>query len=244
MPSRYTPDLTPSSRELEIGGDEFHHIAHVMRNSVGDVLLLTNGAGVMADAVIEQMGKRSLRARVTAVRAFEKSIPRVACAFCLLRGKHDHLVVEKLTELGVAEFFPFVSERAVRKPGGNTLDKFDAVAVAAMKQCDGAFLPVVHDTASLEKAVSTAQQAGYTVLIASESERGEHLPHALDEITGDVCLVIGPEGGWSDAEKAWFASAGLRTVGLGNHILRAETAAIAGVGMIVAQRLRSDPSFY
>ena len=244
MPGYYVPGLTAASSAVEIAGEEFHHIAHVMRHGVGDALQLSNGTGVLALATIERMGKRALEATITSTRVYEKSTPRLACAFSLLRSKHDHMIVEKLTELGVHAFFPFTSQRSVRQPSGNTAEKFAAVAVAAMKQCDGAFLPTVHGTRPLRPALEHLQEMGYTPLVASEAEQSNLLPVVLGQVHGDVCLVIGPEGGWSDEERAWFASAGLRTVSLGNHILRAETAAIAGAAMVVGHNLHGNHEFY
>ncbi|MCD4829659.1 MAG: 16S rRNA (uracil(1498)-N(3))-methyltransferase [Candidatus Cloacimonetes bacterium] len=238
------PGLTIDSREIEIGGDEFHHITHVMRHSVGASLLLTSGDGVLADVVVTAIGRHSLRARVTATRTHEKSRPRLACAFSLLRGKHDHLIVEKLTELGVSAFYPFTCEHSVRRPSGNTTARFVTVATAAMKQCDGAFLPLVHDTQPLRQTLDAIRAAGYTPLVASETECGSLLPVALGKVTGDMCLVIGPEGGWSEAEREWFEAEGLHTVSLGNHVLRAETAAIAGAGMVVGAFLSGNSEFY
>jgi len=152
--------------------------------------------------------------------------------------------VEKLTELGASAFFPFVCERSVRLQGGNTADKFAAVAVAALKQCDGAFLPTVQEPQPLEVAIAAVQAAGYTPLVASEAERALMLPTALEQHSGDLCLVIGPEGGWSDAERAWFAARGLPQVSLGNHVVRAETAAIAGMSMILGAQLKNNSQYY
>ena len=91
----------------------------------------------------------------------QKSQPQIAVAFPLLKNKHDGMIVEKLTELGVKDFFPIITERTVRKLSANTVEKFHKVAIAAMKQCDNAFLPEIAPPEMQDKVSAKGFALGY-----------------------------------------------------------------------------------
>ncbi len=243
MPAFYCPDFTQNSPRTVLAGEEFHHLTHVMRKQSGQNILLTNGTGLLAQAVIVKIGKKHAELDILSIEEKKAGVPRIAIAFSLLRNKHDHMIVEKLTELGFKEFFPFMSDFTVRKDSGNAVAKFEAVSVAALKQCDGAYLPTIHPIMEFKETVQYLQNSGYIPLVASEwrpmSNRctlvdGEH----------DVCLVIGTEGGFSDDERNWISDRNIETFTLGNHIVRAETAAIAAAGQLTGILIAKDPSFY
>jgi 16S rRNA (uracil1498-N3)-methyltransferase len=238
MPSFYLPDLTPDASIVVIRDDEHHHLARVTRHAVGDEILLNNGVGLLARAVLREMGKRESVAEVVGVIEKTRSQPGLAAAFSPLRLKHDHLIVEKLTELGVRAFFPVISTRTVQR--ADSADKYRRTALTAIKQCDNAFLPEVFEPALLEKALDEIRSRGWTVWVASEVER-DNFPEFPDR---DACLLIGPEGGFTEAEFDLFRRREIPTFTLGNHVLRAETAAIAAAALWMGGRRKMDGGYY
>jgi len=243
MPGFYAPHLKLSQTSVVLTGDEFHHLCHVFRRKTGDAVLLTNGSGVRAGGVIQHLDKGSASISLDWTQEYEPAKPPMACAFALLRNKNDAIIIDKLTELGVRDLFPFTSDFTVRKSSSNTVGKFQAIAVSAIKQCDNAFLPRIHPVLPLAACLDTISAAHYVPCVAVETGKHDLLHDARD--TGEsTCVVIGPEGGFSPEEKALFAKNQLHTFSLGNHILRAETAAITSISQLLHINLINNPQYY
>ena len=243
MPCFYTPDMKIDEDIVTISGTEHHHICHVFRRKEGEKIILSNGKGLLAEGIINSVNKKQLTVTINNMTTRQKSQPQIAVAFPLLKNKHDNLIVEKLTELGVKDFFPITTERTVRKPSANTVEKFNKVAIAAMKQCDNAFLPTIHKVRSLSELL---EKMGEYIPVAA-LEIGKH--QTLNEIVANyekrsICIIIGPEGGFDKKEIEYLQNKQVAAFTLGNHILRAETAAIASVSQLVGLFIQNDPKYY
>jgi len=225
MPSYYLPDLSPAPGSfVSLSGSEHHHLATVRRQAVGDLVTLTDGKGLLIRAKIRQIGKKD--AELELIERIEVVPPAdYAIAFSLLKSQHDELIVEKCTELGAKTLFPFISDSSVRKPSANTAERFAKIALAAIKQCDSPFLPEIHATTQLKKLLQNITTQGYTPVICSERRPDRWIE--AGEYTAPPCFVIGPEGGWSEAEFQLFSELGLPEITFSPLIARAETAAIA-----------------
>ena len=244
MPGFYTPHLTTDDKNLLISGEEHHHISHVFRRKVGDEILLTSGKGLLANSRISSISKKTLEVEILEITQQKYSKPEMAVAFPLLKNKHDFLIVEKLTELGVKEFFPIITERTVRKPSGNTENKFEKIAVAAIKQCDNAFLPVINKCTEIKELVQNLKDKNYISAVALEFGQHKLISEIAKGSEQSICLIIGPEGGFTKKEAEFFMENSVVSFTLGNHILRAETAAIAAAAQLLAHYLKRDSSYY
>ncbi len=245
MPSCYLPKLTIKDKSARIEGEEFHHLYHVFRKKTDDEIMLTSGNGILARAKITSIEKRSMTANIITSEEIIKSNSIVAAAFSLLKNKHDHLIVEKLTELGVKEFFPIICEHTIRKNSDNILDKLTKVAISAIKQCDNAFLPRINPVMTLEKFIVGIEEKDYELIIALETGEDRLLSDILIENgKRNICFLIGPEGGFSPEEIRFIKEKEIKTFTLGNHVLRAETAAITTTAQIIGNYLQQDPGFY
>jgi 16S rRNA (uracil1498-N3)-methyltransferase len=242
MPGFYTPELLPQSKQLDISGNEHHHIVHVFRKQINDEILLTNGQGVLASAKIIAIGKKNLQVEILEISQPQNSQPSISVALPLLKNKHDNLIVEKLTELGVREFYPILTERTIRKAHKNICQKFEKVAIAAIKQCDNAYLPKIHQPVALSELLA---QLPAEVQPIAALEFGQHplISQVVAPQTA-TCLIIGPEGGFSPAEAKFMLQNRVKAITLGNHILRAETAAITAVSQLLSCYLRDNPAYY
>ncbi len=242
MPCFFVPHLKKDSHTITIIGAEHHHIVHVFRRQEGDEILLTSGNGFLAKAKIIEIGKKSLVSEILEISNPEKSIPEISVAIPLLKNKHDNLIVEKLTELGVKKFYPITTERTVRKGSSNIPDKFQKIAIAAIKQCDNAYLPEISECISLEELLEELPE---NVVPVAALEVGKH--KLIDQVVTSeqsVCIIIGPEGGFSPKEIEMMKQKEVKTISLGNHILRAETAAITAVSQLLSVYLKADPDYY
>jgi len=243
MPCFFAPQMSLEDNTVQLGGTEYHHIVHVFRRKEGDEILLTNGKGLLADCKIENINKHELKIEILKIHEFQRTTPNMAIAFPLLKNKHDNMIIEKLTELGVKDFFPITTKRTVRKPSANTIEKFEKIAIAAMKQCDNAFLPKIHAVQDLSQLLH--KNTSYHLSAAVEVGDHGSLYDILDNYKNlSVCIIIGPEGGYDDDEIDLLKKMNIPTFTLGNHILRAETAAIASISQIVGKFLQNDPQFY
>jgi 16S rRNA (uracil1498-N3)-methyltransferase len=243
MPSFYTPHLKENDKKLNISGEEFHHISHVFRKRIDDEISFTSGTGLLAKGKISKISKKELEVEILLIKQEKISFPSVSVAFPLLRNKHDFVIIEKLTELGIKEFFPIITNRSVRTPSANTISKFEKTAIAAIKQCDNAFLPKINNVQKLSELLQNLED--YQPLAALET--GKH--QTLFELANcypdhSICLIIGPEGGFDEEEIVYFEERNVPSFTLGNHILRAETATIAAAAQLLSFHLQQNSEYY
>ncbi len=245
MPGFFVPQLTIGDASIVISGEEFHHITHVFRKKINDEILLTNGKGLLAKAKIKDINKMESKVLISEIKEEKQSTPTIAVAFPLLKNKHDSLIVEKLTELGVKDFFPIVTKRTVRQGTKKTIEKFKKVAISAIKQCDNAFLPKIHEVSTLNKLIERTNNSGFQPVVALEIGKHDLLTRIAQNYSEKpICIIIGPEGGFDNDEIDFLLEKRVLTFTLGNHILRAETAAITAASQLLGYYLNKNPEYY
>jgi 16S rRNA (uracil1498-N3)-methyltransferase len=227
----YTPPACIIGHHLRIEGEEYTHIVRVMRKRTGDTIRVVDGVGNAYDATIDQMEKHALLGVVTAhhVRLHEPPF-HTTLAVCLLKNpaRFDTLV-EKATELGVSAFIPLQTVRTVaRQP---KTDRWQSIALAAMKQAGRCMLPAVHPVSTLDDALTRAAPGTHLILL-HETVDHPRLSDLGPWGPSPVLIVIGPEGGFTEEEVQKAVGAGCVTAGLGERRLRTETAAIAAAALI------------
>ena len=243
MPIFYTPELTAASKELTISDSELKHIKNTLRKKPGDILLTTNGKGLLAECVITDLSAHNMILKVQATSTKEKSHPHIALAFSLLK-QHNELIIEKCTELGIYEFFPFFAERNVKTSlSAHQFERLEKITIAAIKQCDSTHLPQIHKPFAFKKLLGNLPQNYYPVL-AWEEENLQGLYEVLEHADKDICLIIGPEGGFEKQEVDFAKEHSAQVISLGNHILRAETAAITIAANTIFYQLGKKSEFY
>jgi 16S rRNA (uracil1498-N3)-methyltransferase len=220
--------------ECILEGEEFAHLTHVMRRSVGDVICLVDGAGTGYDVVIEEISRRQARCRILAKkeRMHEPSIHLTLGAAVLKNGANFDFLVEKATELGASALVPLLTERTL--PHHARTERWQKIALAAMKQSGRSVLPRVSEPERLD--VFLKKNAGAEIrLLPHEKTVRPHLQDIIPVKEASVALAIGPEGGFSEEEVELAVAAGFIPVSLGPRRLRAETAALVTVGLLLLQ---------
>lgn len=201
--------------------DDRHHIERVLRTRDGEEVTVADGRGRWRRCVLRGGGVLEPIAHVERV---EWPSPPITIAFALTKGDRPELTVQKLTELGVDRIVPFTAARSVARWDGDRavrhVERLRKVAREAAMQSRRAWLPEVADLATFDE---TAGLPGSALADAGGA------PPSVDH----QIVLIGPEGGWAPEERA-----GRPTVGLGEHVLRAETAAIAAAALLAAIRSR------
>lgn len=234
MDGFYAPPENIRGDTLRLEGSEFHHLARVMRKQPGDEIFVTAGDGIMYRAEVREIGKGdAVCAIVERLPGFNEPATDIVLVQAVLKnpGKMD-LIVEKATELGASRIVPVHTAFTVAK--GGKPERWRALALAAMKQCNRCRLPQVDGVRPFEEAVPAL--AVEVTLVCHE---GEHPSHPLERFTGEgvpasVAVYIGPEGGFSAEELALLEAAGARRVSLGARRLRSETAAVAALARLTA----------
>ncbi len=227
----YTAPHNISSRTLTIDGDEFVHLTHVMRKKVGDAIRVVDGAGNAYDVQIEEIAKRSARCSILKHhdRLHEPDVDVMLAVALLKNGSKFDVLIEKCTELGVNAFIPLRTERTI--PRHARTDRWQKLALAAMKQSARCVLPRVHDVQEFGSFLSAAPQSSLNIIPHEKTEAPTPAELLRRHEHQHVVICIGPEGGFSEEEIAQAQAAGFRTVSLGARRLRTETAAIVSAAL-------------
>lgn len=222
----YTPPKLISPSELIIEGDEFAHLTHVMRKTIGDPIRVVDGVGTAYDVKIIGIDKRSARCAITGAhkRLHEPDIDLTLGVGILKNPSRFDFLVEKVTELGVNTIVPLLTGRTI--PRHAKVERWQKLALAAMKQSGRCVLPVIGDLTSFNEFVTSAPTDCLKFVLHEQSTQPIATPLASNS-HNILRLCIGPEGGFADDEIAFAEGEGFLSVSLGQTRLRTETAAIA-----------------
>lgn len=212
-----------------------HQLHRVLRLRPGKTVLALDGSGAEYVTRLDTVGADT-RGIVVERRMNTAEPPRPLVLYQgLVKGSKFETIVEHCTEVGVTRFVPMVTRRSVAaEPSASRQRRFDTIAREAAEQSARGIIPVVDLPMPFADAVSEACECGPAYL-PYEGAHGSRLQEETFETSaGAVSLLIGPEGGFDEAEVALAASSGISIVTLGPRILRAETAAIVASALVVS----------
>ncbi|GAA1812556.1 16S rRNA (uracil(1498)-N(3))-methyltransferase [Actinomadura chokoriensis] len=219
-----------------LDGPEGRHAAAVRRLRPGERVDLTDGAGLLAECVVTAADRASLTLEVGARHREPPPAPRLVVVQALPKGDRGELAVETMTEVGVDVIVPWAADRCVTRWRPERRDKalgrWRTTAREAAKQARRSRLPEVPDLASTGDVAARLGAASLALVLHEEAEAP--LSAVEPPADGDIVLVVGPEGGITDAELARFAAAGGRPTRLGPTVLRTSTAGVAAAGVLLA----------
>jgi len=206
--------------------DQAHYLFGVMRQGVGDAVLVFNGSDGEWRAEVSETGKRAGALVVKNQTAPQRDPPHLWLIFAPIKKARTDFIVETATEMGAARILPvqtdFTNAERVRR------DRLQAHAVEAAEQCGGTFVPRVCDLQKLG-ALMDVWPEDRRLMFCDEGLAGNSAALSAER-GGPWAILIGPEGGFSDAERARLAAmTGAHPVALGPRILRADTAAVAAL---------------
>lgn len=238
MRSLFYVEAVPGPGELAVvDGDEGFHAANVRRTRPGEHLDLSDGAGAVAHCVVEDVAKGRLTARVQERHQVQPPVPGITVVQALPKAERSELAVELATEVGTDAFVAWQASRCVARWDGPAkiekgLRRWRAVARSAARQSRRPYIPAVEGVVSTGELIDRVRAADpATVLVLHESAARPLTEVALAQ-TEALTLVIGPEGGITDAELAELAEAGAIAVRLGPTVLRTSTAAAVALGAL------------
>jgi len=230
---------------VEITGDDARHITKVMRGKVGDKIIVSDGLSREALVELVVLEQDLVTANIVEhLDMLQEAQVKVTVAQSLPKGDKMETVIQKCTEIGAVSFVPFLSERTIvqydSKKEEKRLDRWRKICKEAAEQSHRNIVPVVEPSMTWSQLMKSF--VGYdAVYFCYEKEHGLQLRDALTPFiqgvtTGSapkVLLMVGPEGGFSEAECRKAEEAGAISVGLGRRILRCETAGMVALSCIL-----------
>lgn len=229
LPFFFHDGLLVEAEKVLLEESSARHVVQVLRMREGGRLLLTDGRGVEASAIIAETGKKNC---VVLIDKVEPRAPRVAmlhlCIAFTKNASRNEWLLEKAVELGVQRITPLItarSEKAHAKP-----ERWRGILISAMLQSQQTFLPVLEAPQFLEATLGAI--SGHQRFVAHCVDSCPRTPLADALLKGQSgALIIGPEGDFTTAEISLAEAAGCVAVSLGNTRLRTETAALAGCAL-------------
>jgi 16S rRNA (uracil1498-N3)-methyltransferase len=219
--------------QASISGEDAKHLTRVLRVERGEWYEIADGEGKIYLAEITLAHKGEVAFEIREAVEPKPVLVRITLMPALFKFDHFEWMLEKATELGVERVSPLIairSERGLEQAAGKRIERWRRIAMEASQQSRRDRVPVVDLPIKLQAGL----RARGLVL---DEEGGDPLLNVLPESRqsgAEVVLALGPEGGWTPEERAQFAAAGWTRATLGAQILRAETAAIAGLAIVQA----------
>jgi 16S rRNA (uracil1498-N3)-methyltransferase len=239
LPSEYfyASPLAITGETVVIQGDEFVHLSHVMRKTRGERIMVVDGAGKAYEVSIREMAGRRAVCSVLSVHAhLHERVRAVHLGAAVLKNTASYdFLVEKCTEVGVSSITPLLTTRTI--PRHSRSERWQKLALAAMKQSGRCVLPHVGGLTSLEEFLERADPDALKIIAHEKTETGDLQGFVASAGTGSpVMICVGPEGGFTDDEAEAAIRRGFHPVTLGPARLRTETAAIIATATVTGGR--------
>lgn len=221
--------------EVELDGDRARYLGKVLRARVGDPITVFNGDGPEWPATVKSISKNSVSLQLgNSIETHAESPLKIHLVQGISRGERMDIVVQKATELGVKRITPVLTEYGVVKLNAERAEKrrahWQAIANSACEQCGRTRLPLIDAPVPLKHWFGAKPQSVDAELILTPGAATPLATIATPETK--VCVLIGPEGGFSESEYIDANVSGFTAVSLGPRVLRTESAAIATLAVL------------
>lgn len=227
------PDAVGVGDVVAIDRDEARHAAQVARVRVGERLTFTDGEGTLCVAQVTEVDRQRVAGTVTEVVRYERPMPSVTLVQALAKGDRAELAIQAATELGVDRVIPWSASRSIARWDESKRDKgrdrWQVIVREAAKQSIRAWIPTVLPVHSTGELAALPSRLLALDPLGDVSIGDLALEPGADE---DIALIVGPEGGITDAEFAILTAAGAQRVRLGDAVLRTSTAGPAAMSVL------------
>ena len=214
-----------TDRFIVINEVDSKHISKSFRKNIGDNIRITNGLGCVCNAEIIEKGKK-IKVKIKGVEKFEAPNLSIHVAISPLKNiSRFEWFVEKATELGISQITPIVCEHSEKKKVNS--ERLERILISSLKQSNQFFKPKINSINTFENFILNSEDQLLMANLKTSNKLSEKL-----FTKPNICLMIGPEGGFSDKEIYLAKKQDIKEVTLGNSRLRSETAAIYGMSII------------
>ncbi|MCI0499521.1 MAG: 16S rRNA (uracil(1498)-N(3))-methyltransferase [Planctomycetales bacterium] len=225
--------------ESALDPSESNHLSRVLRVQPGTPVELFDGKGTLAEGIVGHISPKQVIVRTQTIhRSSQAEAGRIVLAVSFAKGQRFDWLVEKCTELGADHIAAVVFERTVKLGKDTALPRLEKIAMAAAKQCGRLFLPILSGPAKLKETLDSLTPSYPRAALFFGDPQGQPI-NGMQSVfpQRDALMLVGPEGGLTDAEIQWLGDAGALPVCLNPNILRVETAAMAFCAALAAARL-------
>jgi 16S rRNA (uracil1498-N3)-methyltransferase len=223
----FVRQLLSEGAGVELDAGQANYLGNVMRLGVGAELLVFDGRSGEWLARISDAAKKRMTLRVERRTREPETVPDVWLAFAPVKRAQTDWLIEKATELGVARLIPVMTQRTVAERV--KLERLEAIAIEAAEQCGRTVVPEIAEPVTLKQLLNASARTLYF------ADEGGGEPVAAAVKPGPALILTGPEGGFTDEERALIRAAeNAVPISLGPRILRAETAALAALAAYMA----------
>ncbi len=233
MPRFYCP--LPESDRYSLPADAAHHASRVLRLRAGDAVQIFDGIGHECHGVIDEIsGKQVFITDIRRVDTDRESSLKTILAQGLSSSEKMDWVIQKATELGVTEIQPLATERSVAKlspeRAAKRTEHWQQITISACEQCGRNVLPLIHPPLEITAWLQQMKGSEHTryILLPEGSKSLKEQPKPQ----GAAVLLIGAEGGFTQAESDTALLCGFTPIRLGARVMRTETAAVAGLAAL------------
>lgn len=228
LPFFYVKELNEKILVLE--EDTSKHMINVLRMKNGEEVLLTDGKGKKAKAVIVNDNRKKCGVEIVSVKEEKKRVRKIAIGISLTKNSSRfEWFLEKATEIGVSEIIPLICERTEKAKF--RFDRMQNILISAMLQSQQCWLPVLHEPMEFEKVISLSFEQKF-IAHCSETQKVQLTNQPINQSTNQL-ILIGPEGDFTDEEIDVALQNNFISVALGNTRLRTETAGIVAATLLI-----------
>lgn len=230
-PRLFVPEALAQDAPVTIGGNQANYLARVMRVAEGDIVILCDNMSGEWATRVARVEKREVQLLPVERLREREDVPDFTLCAALLKKPNFDLVLEKATELGVRRIQPILTRRCVADR--LNMERARTITIEAAEQCARTALPQLAEPIKLETFLKGFEEN--RELFFADELGGEPAASAFAGKGKPAALLVGPEGGFDEAERAAIRALGqARPITLGPRILRGETAAIAGCSVWMA----------
>lgn len=232
IPRFYQPGVLTIGTSVELDDAVVQHVSRALRMRPGEAIALFNGEGAEYQATLESVEKRRASAYIEGEQQASTESPlKVHIGQCISRGERMDYAVQKATETGMNAMTPLLSERCEVKLNTERQQKrqrhWQQIAISACEQAGRSLVPQIQDVDALTHWCQTVEADLKLVL-----HHHTAAPLAQQDVPGSVALLIGPEGGLTEAEVEQAIAAGFQPLALGPRVMRTETAPVAAQAIL------------
>lgn len=215
-------------KSILLSAEKSHYLRKVMRVKKSDTIEIVDGAGGRYEGAVQEVTKKGVVLTINSIKVEHHPYSTILCQ-AIIKGYWMDEIVQQVTELGIKEVYPLITERTVPRDI-KRLSRWRKIAEESTEQCGRSHLTIIHEPITLDGLLRSfsSQSQGIGILF----NRGDgDIQDAISDMDKTFYLAIGPEGGFSDREIARFSESGFVSVSLGRFTIRAKNAAPLAVAL-------------
>tara|TARA_B100000768_G_scaffold175423_1_gene186809 strand:+ start:1163 stop:1897 length:735 start_codon:yes stop_codon:yes gene_type:complete len=225
----YCKSVSGTDSGFDLDQTQSIHLSKVLRLKLHEEVEAFDGMGSSAICKITDIEKRSVSLqRVSEIQTSDLIKEKIICVIPLIKKDNFHFMIQKLTEIGVSDFIFYkpdlIDQSIAKKDITKVVTKSEEVIISACKQCGSNFMPTSTIHENITKAFNFIEEGIDIYVFDVEASEGFNLNKLKSG--KNICLVTGPESGFSESELDFFKNRDIKLRLIGNNILRAETAPI------------------